>query len=540
MTLTIGSYARRDVYANLLRDTRGLRREQASARDSWFAGLPWERKEDTLFELEMLLKGIACFGNSRNHSGPPRRTPSVAHDFTQELRILRETVDRCVALTRQLLGDKDRAYTFSRYLESVLPEDAERSKLVREQLTQDTPVEALFVLRNAFSSNLDIVDGMMRLGRVSHRLFFALHGQLTREIGRNTYFNPLVTLEFRSEFDRIRSAEVLEALEQVPSESSHRVVAMAFLTLFRALKYLDLVDSYAGREELASLGFIILSVFRSDMRALTRFLGERAADVMADGFEGELLGVTAADLETNHQKLAHVAASLVALRGSLETTANTLRIEVRKTFERGLPGVDNEFGGGRVGATSAGNAPAPPELGPVMILASAELRASLHHAIHTLCNELRPGQRGPDLATTSASRKASSARLRRDVWMFAQILRAFLAKAKAAPVDADNWAAQSSFQFVREFLLHFRAIGYQLVRVADYERLDPFLRALEQLQDVDLLEAERMKLAVEECTAFFHYLEQLFGQVTRREELADLPFDKKQAAETLKIYLGAL
>src|SRR4051794_29110309 len=47
--------ARRDPYADLLRDTRGLRREQAATREAWFASLPWERKEETLFELEMLM-----------------------------------------------------------------------------------------------------------------------------------------------------------------------------------------------------------------------------------------------------------------------------------------------------------------------------------------------------------------------------------------------------------------------------------------------------------------------------------------------------
>jgi hypothetical protein len=36
----------RDPYADLLRDTRGLRREQAAARDAWFASLTWESKEE--------------------------------------------------------------------------------------------------------------------------------------------------------------------------------------------------------------------------------------------------------------------------------------------------------------------------------------------------------------------------------------------------------------------------------------------------------------------------------------------------------------
>jgi hypothetical protein len=34
----------RDAYDDLLRDTRGLRREQAQAREAWLARLPVERK----------------------------------------------------------------------------------------------------------------------------------------------------------------------------------------------------------------------------------------------------------------------------------------------------------------------------------------------------------------------------------------------------------------------------------------------------------------------------------------------------------------
>lgn len=67
----------RDVYANLLRDTRALRRDQSSARDGWYASLAWEKKEDTLFELEMLLKGVTCFGNPRNHPGTQDRKSVV-------------------------------------------------------------------------------------------------------------------------------------------------------------------------------------------------------------------------------------------------------------------------------------------------------------------------------------------------------------------------------------------------------------------------------------------------------------------------------
>lgn len=515
----------RDVYANLLRDTRGLRRDQATARDAWFAAISVDRKEETLFELEMLLKGLACFGNARNHPGKQRQALAVAHDFHEELRIVREALDRAVGLVRALLGERDRAYSFSRYLETVLPEDSERSRLIKDQLTQDTPEEALFLLRNAFAGFVEIADGLLRLGRVSHRLYHALHGTIAREVGRNAYFNPLVALEFRAEFDRIRHPQVLEALSSVESESAHRVVALAFLTLFRALRYCAAIDQYAAEGGSARQAYVVLAALRSDLRALSRFLTQQASTVMADGFERELLSVPRTTLRSNRQAIVGAAGALVALRGALENVGSMLRVEVKKTFENDLPPPDE--------------AVAAEQLAPQLVVGAAQIRAAIHDAIYALCGELRPDQDLPHLVSPDDARRAAGERLRRDVWMFMHILRAFLAKARAATGGTDTWSSFESFQFVREFLSHFRAIGSQLVRRSDYERLGEFMAALDALRDADLLDPARLESALAECDSFFHYLEQLFAQVSRRAELREVSFDKKAAVETLKVYLRA-
>ncbi len=514
----------RDVYANLLRDTRGLRREQSRAREGWYERLDWESKEGTLFELEMLLKGFACFGNPRNHPGPSQHEAPVAHDYRDELLVVRDALSQAIDRVRQLLGQRDRAYVFSRYLETVLPEDGLRSRLIKEQLSQDTPEESLFVLRNTFDAFLEMADGILRLGRVSHRLYFALLGMITREIGRNTYFNPLVALEFRPEFDRIRSAEVLEALHTA-SESAHQVSAVTFLSLFRALRYIDLIDDYASDAATARRAYVILSVLRSDLRALTRYLAKRAPDVLADTFEKQLLRTSAAEVRERSGELSREAGRLVSLRGRLENLANVLRIEVRRTYERDLP------------APSATIPQA--ELGPPIVVATAQLRATIHHGITELCLELRPHSAPPQLASREHARVDAAERLRRDVWMFQQVVRAFLAKARSTRGDADRWASYASFQFVREFLEHFRAIGYQLVRQNDYARLDPLLEMLEVLGDVDLLDPDKLAAAVSECEQLFRFLDDLFVQVSKRQELEGRPFDKKAAADTLRIYLGA-
>lgn len=514
----------RDVYANLLRDTRGLRRDQASARDAWYSALSWDRKEDTLFELEALLKGIACFGNPRNHPGQLDAKSAVAQDFHEPLRILRDTAQRVVQLARQLLGDKEHAYTFSRYLESVLPEDSARGRLIQEQLTQDTPEEALLLLRNAFQHFLDLSEGLLRLGRISSRIYTAYHGILVREVGRNAFFNPLMALEFRQEFDRIRSVEVLDALHAIESESAHRVCALTFLTLFRGLRYLQLLDQYAAESTSTRRSYVVLAALRSDLRTLTRFLARRAAEAMADGYEGELLSVPAATLTRSFDDLVDEAGGLIRLRGTLENVANTLRVEIRRVFDHELPALDEKIG--------------DRELGPHLVVSSATMRASLHHAVVMLCAELAPLADPPQLERDQAGRRAASERLRREVWMFQQILRAFLAMSEASRSDPDQWHGPSSFQFVRDFLGHFRAIGYQLVRTHDYHRLDPFLRALEELRDVDLLEEGRMRAAVEESQAFSRFLGELFDRVSNRAELRGHPFDRQGAAEMLKIYLG--
>lgn len=514
----------RDVYANLLRDSRGLRRDQSTARDGWYAALPWEKKEQTLFELEMLLKGIVCFGNPRNHPGPAQSSAPAAHDFLEELHILRDGMVQVNVLVRSLLGDRERAYTFSRYLSSVHPEDSARGQLLKDQLTQDTPEEALFLLRNAFASFQDLADGILRLDIVPHRLYSALHGTFTREIGRNAFFNPLMALEFRPEFDRIRNAEVLDALHQIGNEPAHRVAALTMLSLFRGLRYLDLIDQWAAEPAAARRSYILLAVLRSDLRALTRYLGRQAADAIANGLEQELMAIHMVEIGERRADLELEMRRLSVIRNAFESTANSLRVDVRKVFLHDLPGPSEEVTGER--------------LGPLLVVSTASLRASMQHAIIALCRVIAEGMALPSLALDPASRRAQSERLRREVWMFTQILRAFIAKAQVADGSTDRWAGASSFQFVRDFLSHFRAIGYQLVRSNDYERLDPFLAALEGLSDVDLLDPERLGVALSECQRFYEFLEELSGEVSQRLELRGRVFDRKDATETLKIYLG--
>ena len=85
-----------DHYIELMRDSRGLSRHLNDQREKWFNDLERSNKEETVFELEMLLKGLACFGDPMQHPGPRKRGPVESQQFKNELGVIRLACERVV------------------------------------------------------------------------------------------------------------------------------------------------------------------------------------------------------------------------------------------------------------------------------------------------------------------------------------------------------------------------------------------------------------------------------------------------------------
>lgn len=517
-----------DPYQELLSKTRDLLREDRAARDAWFQSLNLEGKEDVLFEFEVLLKGAACFANPRNHPGPPRRTSIVAHDFRDSLSVFHNGLEHAVALARRMLGRKDRSFLFQRYLETVLPEDNLRARLLQDGNTWSSPEQSLIALRHGLTTANEVVEGVLRARRVPFRLFYATSSLVQREVGRNPVFNPLNALEFRPEFDRIKSPQVLDLIRSVPGDEARRLVALTFLSLFRMLRYLKLLSRIAaelGNRRRHSIGraYLVLAVLRSDARALSDYLRQRAGGLLADCYERDLLDVPAADILRRSAEFRSNGIRLLGIKSALEAISGNLRLEMRRAYQQHL-------------------------LEP----STRHSPAAMRNALHATIGELRPALRNPILFLgkalgvtleeggvfdDAAARRETSDRLRRDVWMFAQIVRAFSTKAKHSPGD-DRWSAVYSFEYVREFLAYFKAMGYPLLRSTDYPHFDAFLDAMDDLRETDLVDPARLEKATDECARFYEFLIELFDKISRRDVLAGVPFDRRAAAGTLALYLG--
>lgn len=516
-----------DPYQALLSETRTLHREQRAQRDAWLSALELEGRAEALFEFEVLLKAAACFSNPRNHPGPPRRTAIVALDFRGGLAAFHDGLTRAISLARHLLGSADRAFVFHRYLETVLPEDNARTRLLSQGSHQARPEESLTTLRHGLTAGAEVIEGLLRSPRVPFRLFHAALSQVYREIDRSAFFNPLNALEFRPEFDRIKSPQVLELIRSVPGPEAHRLVALTFLSLFRMLRYITLISRILAepgkRREQVGSTYLVLSVLRSDARALSDYLRQHSGQLLAESFDRDLMSVPASQLRERAPVLRASGHRLIGIKSALEGIAGSLRLELRRAFQHDLPAPEQELGA--------------KEFRKRVSESMSTLRPALQNAVLFLGKALGVTLEEGGVFDAEAERRGTSERLRRDVWMFAQIVRAFSSKAQHSPSE-DRWTALHSFQYVREFLSYFRAMGYPLLRSSEYPRFDAFLAALSGLEDTDLVDPARLEAAIDECMAFHGFLSKLFEDISKRDELEGVPFDRRAAAGALKLYLG--
>ncbi|MCP4603920.1 MAG: hypothetical protein GY847_25930 [Proteobacteria bacterium] len=515
---------RRDYYTELIEGSRWLRREQAAARVAWFEALTLENKNELLFEFEMMLKGLVCFGNPGNHIGPRRRAePAVAREFRDELSVARVIVQRIVVTGQALSYGNDRSVMFQRYLESVIAQDETHFHAVKQSISEDTPAQGLNLLVSTFQNLLEVLDGLTGSSSISYRLFTAVIQMAQREIHRSTYFNPLAALEFRVEFDNIYPSEMLGLINKIESDPARKVATLTFLSMFRLLKYLNAMDSVIMRSANYGLLFGWLAVLRSDIRALTIFLKRDISAWIASGFGRLYEQLEPSAVNKQFDLFGVEFKSLKSLRELLASIGDQLRLEQRKLFEMQLPALST--------------IESMEQFAEVVEIAMAPLRAFLQNALVLLALEFDPSLRGSKVFTDFVPIGVQSDRLRRDIWMFQQILRAFIEKAQTSAGAADQWSGMNTFRFVREFVKYFRSMGYQLLRYTDYEQFDKFMRLVDRLREGDVLEVQRLERVVESCEDFKKFLKETFDSVSNRDELKNVPFDRKEAARTLKLFV---
>ena len=101
-----------DFFFELMRDSQRVRAVYLAERERWIRSLEISGREEILFELEMLLRGIDRFFNLRNLFGEVQPPPE--RDWKEELKATRDAVHRGVHLSRKLIEQHARANLLDR------------------------------------------------------------------------------------------------------------------------------------------------------------------------------------------------------------------------------------------------------------------------------------------------------------------------------------------------------------------------------------------------------------------------------------------
>ena len=467
----------RDFYRELMRGTQS-RATVLSERERWLRSLGVEGREELLFEFEMLLRGCERYFNL--HNLPIDAQPPVIHrDFREELLDVRDAMNEGIRIARRLLDpDSDQKLIFRRYLESRLADDGARRALIEEEvLDQSTPQESLFLLRQSFESLRTLIDHLVKLDVCSFPLFQEVGTLVLREIVLNHYFRPFRPLEFRIEYDRIRSAAILEALRTLDGDE-RRLFTVAFLSLFRLLHYLSYVSADADGPPVRR-SRVILALVRSEIGSLIGFLREELGK----------------QTQASPQRSA-------ALKVARELTREGQRIARKQLEETGK------------------NVNAPFE-------AAVSYSELLRRQLAALAESLGAAAEGEDPFRALVAPLPNSLRLRLELWVFAELCR-HVEHCLGEPPGPDAVALEGLVAFVH----HFHDGAYQLLRYGDFEPFDRFCGLLLELDGVPEGPSARARLA-DDCRQFGQIAETMFAAVSRRAELAATRFDLHQAEALL-------
>lgn len=466
--------APRDFFTELIRSTQGVRVGFFNERERWLRALPVEGREELLFELEMLLRGLERYFNLPHVLVDAHVQPLVVRDFHSELEDVRDAINQAIRLARQLLDPgTDQKLVFRKYVESQLGDDRMRRSFLEQELIQETPQESLFVLRQIFESLRNLVDHLLKLPVCGLGLFNDVGNLALREIVLNRYFRPAGPMEFRVEYDRLRSVPLLEQLAHL-TEADRRLLSLALLALFRLLHYLRYVDE---SEEVERRVRVLLALVRSEAMSLVGYL------------RTELVP----------------RASLRQLKATGLRVARDIAKDLDKVAMDLLAAGDQD-----------------PE---ALSRAGSALTRVLRVQVVAFYEALAPGQLDAERAFEQLTSPQDMAqRLRRDLWVFAQICRT----AESCLRADDGAAADAALSALRTFLGYFQDVSYQLLRYADFESFDRFSALLTELPGLPEGPAMRTRLA-EDLRNFSHVLESTFAAVSRRALLRGSDFDRAEA-----------
>jgi hypothetical protein len=177
-----------------------------------------ERKQEKLFELEVLLKGLVRYSNLNNHPMADRAN-LLNRDFGAEIEVVRNALVRSVILIRSLLPEAEsNVLHFRNYVEARLLSDYQRAQFLSRAINQTSPIESLYILCYSLIDFSELCNNLLLLDEKRYQVFYYLEQMIAREITANRYFNPFRALGFMPHYDVVRSQRITKVINSIDNK----------------------------------------------------------------------------------------------------------------------------------------------------------------------------------------------------------------------------------------------------------------------------------------------------------------------------------
>ena len=473
-------------------------------RRRWFRTLEVERKQEKLFELEVLLKGLVRYSNLNNHPIADRSS-LLSRDFGAELEVVRNALVRAVILIRSLLPEAEANHLhFQNYVETRLLSDYQRAQILSRAINQATPIESLYVLCYSLVDFSELGSSLLLLEEKRYQVFYYLEQMIAREITANRYFNPFRGLGFVPHYDVVRSPRINKVVKNIENREVRKMISVAVLLLFKLVRYLSLVSGET--KELGRLkdSLLIFSLINSESK------------ILIDAFE-ELIPGRLGQLEFQEDGKARTLIEL------MDAFAFQLRVELKKIFEL------------EIRDASAINDP------KILQNGVARTRGMLNNifqqAIIEICRVFDPDLLGRDVFRDFLGRLEQSLKLRRDIWLFAKVLERLEHVLEEGLAGDKLEGIFESANTLRNFVYYYQNMSFPLVRAYDREEFQKFFDYLGATPVEELKNPEVRSRFRREIHSFRMFLETTFNAINQRTELKGIPFGTDEAERLLAQFL---
>lgn len=472
-------------------------------RERFLDNLKVESKDESLFELEMLLKALDRFFNLDNLP-LSNIEEAVSRNFAAELRIVRFGIERAVFLSKSLLpSEYSSAIYFQSYVERELLQDYARDLLVEKSLGQKTPAEGLSFLCLTLLNISEIIGALILQRHLSYNLFHSVGQILSRGIAMNRWFNPFKLQTFSPRFDRITNPKILRAVNSLKDDEVKRNTSIALLAFFRLLHELQFVRNEAEDKETLKSSLLIFSLVHSEAKALKAYLEK--------------------DLPFN-LKVGGKPKSEKVIReilSSADSISFQLGMEIKKLFKQVLK--------------ESSEIASLLKLRSAIDSAKGVLVNFFHQAIVTLANILDGRIQGKDIFPDYISKFEQSVRLREDIWLFHAILEE--AEASLDGRQKDSKPPDVLLKALKDFVSYFQSLGFALVRYSDHEEFQRFFETVNSYSEDDLKNKNKLLDLRRTMHHFQIFLGTTLGHIKNRGELTEAPFDEAHGRELLAQFI---